>query len=430
MNMEDRMILTNLKVKRKKRNMSMIRCTSFRTCFCIFSLSCALILLTLTLDVMVRQNAFSDKIIKSISNYVEEQTIAPADHTASPVYTAKKKMILYWTKLWSSDNMDFGDGDIFDSCPVWNCMATNNRTAVNVEDFDAIIFHALNVKTNDLPQRRSPHQIYVFLDLESEIFHPIPNDNVYKMFYNWTMTYRRDSTLMRPYGVVRRIDTMEYIPPHIPAVWKDVSDGIIGNETDQRIRGKKKLVSWFASNCRTCSKREVYVKALQQYIKIDIFGRCGTFECNRADDVSCFKMVEKNYYFYLAFENSLCVDYVTEKAFKFLQYDVVPVVYGHVDYSTILPPGSYIDVRDFSSPKELARYLQAVSEDPEWYASFFKWKSYFTIEIRPERFTICELCKKLHEIDDQSPMIINDIYSWWTAPQCLREPTFKGVPGV
>ena len=36
----------------------------------------------------------------------------------------------------------------------------------------------------------------------------------------------------------------------------------------------------------------------------------------------CMEMVEKNYKFYLSFENSFCTDYITEKFWKILNYKV------------------------------------------------------------------------------------------------------------
>lgn len=52
---------------------------------------------------------------------------------------------------------------------------------------------------------------------------------------------------------------------------------------------------------------------------------------------------------HFSFENSLCMDYVTEKFFKVFDYDMVPIVFGSADYSKIAPPKSYIKVEDFES---------------------------------------------------------------------------------
>ena len=64
------------------------------------------------------------------------------------------------------------------------------------------------------------------------------------------------------------------------------------------------------------------------------------------------------YRFYLAFENSMCDDYVTEKLFDRLmssKHPLVPVVMGGADYAEIVPERSVIDVRDFEGPADLAR---------------------------------------------------------------------------
>ena len=62
--------------------------------------------------------------------------------------------------------------------------------------------------------------------------------------------------------------------------------------------------------------------------------------------------------FYLAFENSMCDDYVTEKLFEQMaatELPLVPVVMGGADYADIVPERSVIDVRDFGGPADLAR---------------------------------------------------------------------------
>jgi hypothetical protein len=43
---------------------------------------------------------------------------------------------------------------------------------------------------------------------------------------------------------------------------------------------KTKDAVWVVSNCNTPSKREKYVKEMQNIINVDIFGRCGK-PCNQ-----------------------------------------------------------------------------------------------------------------------------------------------------
>ena len=56
---------------------------------------------------------------------------------------------------------------------------------------------------------------------------------------------------------------------------------------------------------------------------VDIYGVCGNgeFVCERYEQGKCFQRLKEDYFFYLAFENSNCRDYVTEKFFmNALQY--------------------------------------------------------------------------------------------------------------
>ena len=66
------------------------------------------------------------------------------------------------------------------------------------------------------------------------------------------------------------------------------------------------------------------VKALQNTIDVDIYGKCGTYDCER-NEVNlngdhCMKKIEREYKFYFAFENSFCVDYITEKFYSSAMY--------------------------------------------------------------------------------------------------------------
>jgi hypothetical protein len=74
-------------------------------------------------------------------------------------------------------------------------------------------------------------------------------------------------------------------------------------KTKYRFDEKKKSIAWFVSNCDSESKRELYVKELQKYIDVDVFGKCGHLKCSK--DKKCYEMIAKNYKFYLAFENSV-----------------------------------------------------------------------------------------------------------------------------
>ena len=128
---------------------------------------------------------------------------------------------------------------------------------------------------------------------------------------------------------------------------------------------KSKLAFWVASHCPTDNRREDYVMALQRFVPVDIYGKCGNLSlCDRRDHVSiredCIKNASSEYYFYLAFENSNCPNYISEKYWRVVRdlMPVVPVVMGGGNYKKLALPYSYIDVNDFSSVEDLAKYLQ------------------------------------------------------------------------
>ena len=78
----------------------------------------------------------------------------------------------------------------------------------------------------------------------------------------------------------------------------------------------RKLIFWLVSHCGTGIKREEYVEKLKEFVDVDIYGKCTNNECSKKGN-ECFENLSKDYMFYLAFENSICDEYATEKFFRF-----------------------------------------------------------------------------------------------------------------
>ena len=117
------------------------------------------------------------------------------------------------------------------------------------------------------------------------------------------------------------------------------------------------MAFWVVSHCETASKREKYVETLQQFINVDIYGKCGPFKCP-GDNIECFINLAQEYKFYIAFENSLCSEYITEKFWRTIRLPLVPIVMGGSDYNDLAPPKSFIDVNDFEDVQDLANHLK------------------------------------------------------------------------
>lgn len=272
------------------------------------------------------------------------------DHRYAEVYRKVEKLqkdmkyILIWTPYEFAPFYYFGDGQrkfIDLNCPNINCYVTTDVNFFNGDTtkFHAIAFNGRNVDEISklrLPKYRSPHQKFIYFNLESADNYPVCSD-VYDGFFNWTSTYRLDSDLPYPYIQVKNFRG-EIIGPKKDMKWITDNEASIDDDLEMIIQNKTKAVAWFVSHCSSRSGRKEYAKLLQKALKkyglsVDIYGACGTFKCPRSQKNSCFSFLEKDYFFYLSFENSFSDDYVTEKLLTALNHNVVPIVFGGANYS-------------------------------------------------------------------------------------------------
>ena len=153
-------------------------------------------------------------------------------------------------------------------------------------------------------------------------------------------------------------------------------------------------------------------------ILVEIAGYCGRKKCSRGKTKECIK----DYKFYLAFENSNCREYITEKFYSNgLGSDVLPIVMGapRQDYEDMAPYNSFIHVDDFASPKELAHYLHLLDKDDLLYNKYFQWKG---TGVFINTYFYCRLCAMLHEADRAPPHVYRHLRDWWLHQQCTKHP--------
>lgn len=150
------------------------------------------------------------------------------------------------------------------------------------------------------------------------------------------------------------------------------------------------------------------------WLQVDIYGSCGSYKCSRSTAGKCFEILDHEYKFYLAFENSNCKDYITEKFFvNALNRNILPIVMGArpEDYVQAAPYRSYIHVDEFASAKELAEYLTVLDQNDELYNSYFRWKG--TGEFI-NTFFWCRVCAMLHdEVSVTRGKWYEDVNEWW-----------------
>ena len=295
---------------------------------------------------------------------------------------SKTKLILYWTPFYDLDTFYYGLGKhtpfINNKCPVYNCEATKDKSRYG--ESDLVVFSLVNpIDMNEIPKYRNPNQEWAMVLIESPV--NVPGSRFLDLHYNLSVTYRSDS------------DTYSHYAYENELVWA------LNEEFDDKkdyLLNKSEFSVALISNCHDKSGRLQYIKEMRKYVPVTIFGRCGD-PCPKNGD--CKEIVSKNYKFYLAFENSLCKDYITEKFFISLRYDIIPVVLGIGDYEKFIPKSGFINVLDYASPKELSEHLIYLSNNSTAYNSYFKWKKYVkrrsnkSINVNED---ICELCIKLH----------------------------------
>ena len=337
----------------------------------------------------------------------------------------RPKKILIWNTYWESRalwNKIFAQ-IIHGNCPIKNCILTMNKLELNSSD--AILFHLVDLHNNyEVPKYRNSNQIWIAMTYEPPFIlnHTGLQLMALNGIFNRTMSYRKDSDIVVRHGKYHPIldGDPKYTFPNYISNW-------VNSRDDSKVRnyaqGKRRLVSWFASSrsCKSHSGREFYVKQLQEYIDVDIYGSCGPFKCGvqktlrnpyKVEHDDCYFLVSVGYKFVLAFENSICEDYVTEKLYNNLKLNVIPVVFGGSNYSYYAPPHSVIDASKLT-PKELAEYLVLLDKNDTLYNEYFNWKKDYYIESNDGVPLACDLCRKLNDpLWSRETKVYNEFDTW------------------
>lgn len=253
--------------------------------------------------------------------------------------------ILIWDAAYVTPMFDKNPGRqyfIDKNCSYQNCFVTDNRSLfTSVMYYDVILFNSVILEQPglELPSARSTDQKYIFMSTEPVAMYPISKK--YNGFFNFTFTYKLDSDATWRFFVVRSKIGKKVVAPKEDVNWIDINDmEPIRDDIKRKLQSKNKAAAWYASHCSTISKREDLVlklrTALGRYgLSLDIYGLCGwpdTPPCEYWNE-SCHVPIEKNHYFYLAFENSMCEDYVTEKILTATDHFAIPIVLGGANYS-------------------------------------------------------------------------------------------------
>ena len=152
------------------------------------------------------------------------------------------------------------------------------------------------------------------------------------------------------------------------------------------------LVVWAASNCNTVSSRLEYLQKLNEVAPVHSLGNCwrthtpdSNFENQSLERIH----MGKTYKFWYAAENYLCDGYVTEKFWYPYAFGSVPILYGTGVHAMFAPSDdSYLDVRNFTSPAELGRFLLRLDQYDEFYLRYHAWRTRPKSEWNPNFVTL------------------------------------------
>ncbi|NXC86251.1 FUT7 fucosyltransferase, partial [Cercotrichas coryphoeus] len=273
-------------------------------------------------------------------------------------------MILVWE--WPSKQVPNISRDVcHELYSITGCQLTTEQQLLHQADVVVFPHSRLQPGRDKLPKERLPGQNWVWVSLES------PSNTralaAWNQTFNWVMTYRQDSDIFIPYG--------KLVPNQSATV---------------KIPAKTNLVSWVISNYHRTQKRAEVYKNLSRYLHVNIYGKAN----NKPLCKDCLLPTISKSKFYLAFENSIHRDYITEKLWRnSLLAGTVPVVLGppRANYEQFVPADSFIHVNDFDSLEELATFLKTMNSSR--YRQFFAWQKRFSVKLYTDwRERMCAIC--------------------------------------
>lgn len=147
---------------------------------------------------------------------------------------------------------------------------------------------------------------------------------------------------------------------------------------------KDALMAAFIGNCGAKNNRSAMLKELMSLMPIHSYGSC-FHNKDIPDDHPHPETVKERqrekqniasqYFFMFSPENSNDVSYVSEKVYDGFAAGVIPVYYGASNIEKFIPAKeSIVDLADFATMAEAAKYLIALAEDKEKYMTHMEWK--------------------------------------------------------
>ena len=342
---------------------------------------------------------------------------ADTAHSSTHKDKTEPKTILFWTSYYGQARWRIKSGK--EVCDPYTCILSYDKKQYSTAS--ALMFHHRTdhwIQSLPTNRPRIPWQRWVLYNRESSWWGP-KGEELRKAdnLFNWTMGFRHDNDITIPTAVT------------IKRPFKggfDLNKNCMEGKTGEIVNLMSACI--YYPNPGYDSRRK-YLEFIQKNgLNFDMYGACG----KRCDGIfsSCSKVIAK-YKFVLALENSLCDEYISEKPYRNgFMLGVVPIIMSGANLSdpNILPPGSYIDGKQFTSVSALAAFVKKVGSDPTLYNKYFEWRKDWDFDLLSEKegqkeFPMnyfCPLRTKLHE--DSTPKFIGNLQEWYEQQKCKEYP--------
>ncbi|CAD6192266.1 unnamed protein product [Caenorhabditis auriculariae] len=315
---------------------------------------------------LIKKEVFNFNPVGKEPFFVEEvMTDSPiklAERMKCNVKKGEKRVILSWNAGHSQENLN--------GCKDWNCEYTHDRSKV-AEAAAVLLSHQ-----DPSFIRQSLDQYVIYFSQQD--------------YFNMSLGFRHDTAASSPYGYTVKLG---------PKSRKT------GEIVDKKVvEGKSKGAAWFVSHCSTNSRREAFVHELQKHFPVDIYGGCGTLKCQR--NTLCESMLDTDYHFYVAFENSICKDYNTEKLWRQgFQRTIIPLVLKRSLAEPFVPPNSFLAVDDYKTVEEMAQHMQYLMKNHTAYMEYFEWQKDYKVvfldgsnhDVLERPWGFCQVCRLVWE---------------------------------
>ena len=315
----------------------------------------------------------------------------PLDHPATvfldpPQLTTNATIHLYYLPItWEGDHPEEAYQSIHCDVP---CSYAGGLEDAIVLKADAVLFH-LPVYSSG-PDVVTQHmginsrRLYtVAISMEPSGFYPSQFDNVSS--FDFEMSFRMSSD--------------------IPTVYFGFGMDLLAALTDYSWENREPAIVFVASHCASSSRREKLVQMLQEHVRVDSLSSCMNnrdwpTDIDRSDKLS----VLRRYMVYLAAENSIEPDYVSEKVYDGLIAGAVPIYLGAPNINEFVPQNSVISIPwNFTSADiaQVVKVIQTIFTDEREYEKWtsFKQRPYSDDFMRRFNFTRtdpkCRLCQRI-----------------------------------